>query len=109
MYLRSWNWNGSSGRQMGFKKVHKGCSWAAVAMYNRIIIVIIVAVGKDLEGIIVVCNSLMYDWHPSDGAWSSDHIPRGGHPWRCNNCHPRRCGSPHPQSCIDRGWGIGFP
>ena len=59
---------------MGFKYVWKGYSWAAVAdMYNRIIIVVIVTgVGEDLEEIIVACHSLMYDWHPVEGAWCGD-------------------------------------
>jgi hypothetical protein len=40
-------------------------------MYNWIIIVVVViGVGKDLEGIIVACCSLMlmYDWHMADSA-----------------------------------------
>ena len=42
-------------------------------MYNRIIIVVVViGVGKDLEGIIAVCYSLMYDRHMADSAWCGD-------------------------------------
>ncbi len=44
-------------------------------MNNRIIIVVVViGVGEDLEGIIVACHSLMYEWHPADSAWCSDGV-----------------------------------
>jgi hypothetical protein len=44
-------------------------------MYNRIIIVVVViSVSKDLEGIIVACHSLMYDCHPADSAWCGDGV-----------------------------------
>jgi hypothetical protein len=44
-------------------------------MNNRIIIVVVViSVGEDLEGIIVACYSLMYEWHPADSAWFGDGV-----------------------------------
>jgi hypothetical protein len=33
---------------------------------------LVIGVGKDLKGIIVLCHSLMYDRHTVDSAWFSD-------------------------------------
>ncbi len=40
----------------------EGCPWTAVASNDRVVIIIVVIIHEDLEGVVVLCETLVYDW-----------------------------------------------
>ncbi len=57
--------------------------WTTIAGNNRVGIIVVVIIREDLEGVVVLCKTLVYDGQLLDSVWCRDGVRLRGHPWRC--------------------------